>query len=276
MPGFKSISIIGCGNMGGALLRGVAKSKKWQLSDIKAFDADENTLKNIVTETGVQAVSKPSDLLSSEALVLAVKPQIFSHVAEELKGTCPVHFTVVSIMAGLKTSAINTALGVSNATVRTMPNLPLNIFEGATAIATDNHADAIIQSVDEIFQSVGRTAFVTESLMDAVTGLSGSGPMYVFEFVSGLISGGVQSGLAPETAKILAIQTVKGALQLLQGSTESPEFWSKKVCSPGGTTLAALDVLNKNDFKPLISKAIQAAVARSIELGKVSGLKPEH
>jgi pyrroline-5-carboxylate reductase len=144
-----------------------------------------------------------------------------------------------------------------------MPNLPLSVGEGATAIETDGHSEATLLLAEHIFKAAGRTVRVTSHQMDAVTGLSGSGPAYVFEFLEGLILAGVKAGLARDTATALVLQTAKGALKLLETSKEGPPAWSAKVSSPGGTTIHGLHVLESAGFKGILIAAVEAAVARS-------------
>ncbi|MBF0433536.1 MAG: pyrroline-5-carboxylate reductase [Fibrobacteria bacterium] len=272
MPDFNKISILGCGNMGAALIRGAAASEDRLPTDVFVYDTNKDSLAVLADECKITPVNSLDALLNaSEVVVSAVKPQIFLQIAPDIakcltKGSAKK--ILISIMAGLTVSKIESLLEGKFEVVRTMPNLPLSVFEGATAIATDGHSGEIISCVENFFRVTGKTSRVQESLLDAVTGLSGSGPMYVFEFVDGLISAGCQSGLNLDVSKNLAMQTIKGALALLEQGTDSPGDWTKKVCSPGGTTLAGLAVLENEKFKPILVKAVKAAVARSQELGK--------
>jgi pyrroline-5-carboxylate reductase len=140
------------------------------------------------------------------------------------------------------------------------------VGEGATAIATDGLSEESLRIVETIFNSCGATVRVTEDQMDAVTAVSGSGPMYLFEFVGAMSDAGVKAGLAPDVAYKLALQTAKGSLKLLETGADTPETWTKRVCSPGGTTLAALGVLQKEGFHGILERAVSAAKKRSEEL----------
>ena len=193
----------------------------------------------------------------------AIKPQVF-------RATPPTpqrgEKTVVSVMAGIRVAQMRAAFPNSFTVIRVMPNLGLSVGEGATAIASDGLTEASLQLAESIFQSCGKTVRVSEDLIDAVTGVSGSCPMYVFEFVEALTQGGVDAGLTRETAYELALQTVKGSAKILENSTDAPQTWSARVRSPGGTTAEAQKVLEAGNFHDLVNRAVQAAVRRSKEL----------
>jgi pyrroline-5-carboxylate reductase len=265
---FKTISVLGCGHMGGSLIRGIIASGNWDASHVRIFDSVSEVSFKLAQETGASQAKNVDELLAgSGTLVCAVKPQIFPNVVDQLLASVQDDMVLVSIMAGLSSQKINAITNGKFQVVRTMPNLPLSVSSGATAIAVDEHSEDILSGVEKLFNSVGRTVRVTSAQMDAVTGLSGSGPMYVFEFIDALITAGMESGLERDIARNLAVQTIKGSIKLIESSDETPGDWTKKVCSPGGTTLAGLDVLNNKEFKNILIQAVSAAVSRSKELG---------
>jgi pyrroline-5-carboxylate reductase len=222
-------------------------------------------MESLKRELGVQTMVQAHDLTEKcDVLILAVKPQIFSHVAPGLKPAAGGKERVVlSVMAGVTSESIREQFPGNYQIVRVMPNLPLSVGEGATAIETDGHSEATLLLAEHIFKAAGRTVRVTSHQMDAVTGLSGSGPAYVFEFLEGMILAGVKAGLARDVSTALVLQTVKGALKLVDSGKETPSSWSAKVSSPGGTTIHGLHVLENAGFKGTLISAVEAAVARS-------------
>ncbi len=268
MVDLKNIGVLGCGNMGGALVRGLVASGTAKPKDIYVYDTFAGAMDELKKDLGVQTVVHAHDLLDhSDVLILAVKPQIFHHVAPGLKPqSSEKERVVLSVMAGVTSENIRAHFPEEYQIVRVMPNLPLSVGEGATAIEIDGHSEATLLVAEHIFKAVGKAVRVTRYQMDAVTGLSGSGPAYFFEFLDGLILAGVKAGLAREVASALVMQTAKGALKLLESGKDSPSQWSAKVCSPGGTTIHGLHVLETAGFKGILMNAVAAAVARSAEL----------
>jgi pyrroline-5-carboxylate reductase len=261
-----TIGFLGFGNMGGAVARGLVAAGILPAANILVHDpafADE-----ALTAQGFSRAGSAEDVFRrADVVLLAVKPQVFKDVApawtELVSGLSGK--TVVSVMAGIRAAKLReTFQGFT--CVRVMPNLGLAVGEGATAIATDGLAEESVRLVETIFNSCGTTVRVTEDQMDAVTAVSGSGPMYLFEFVGAMTEAGVKAGLARDVAYELAKQTAKGSLKLLETSTDAPETWTKRVCSPGGTTLAALGVLQAEGFHDIIARAVAAAKKRSEEL----------
>lgn len=268
MVDLQNIGVLGCGNMGGALVRSLVSSGTAVPKHIYVYDTFAGAMDSLKKELGIQTVVHAHDLLDHcDVVILAVKPQIFHHIAPGLHPKSgPKERVVLSVMAGVTSASIRTHFPDDYQIVRVMPNLPLSVGEGATAIEIDGHSEATILVAEHIFKAAGKTVRVTGYQMDAVTGLSGSGPAYVFEFLEGLILAGVKAGLAREVATSLVLQTVKGALRLLDSGKESPAQWSAKVCSPGGTTIHGLHVLENAGFKGILMAAVEAAVGRSKEL----------
>jgi pyrroline-5-carboxylate reductase len=264
MVDFQYVGVLGCGNMGAALVRALVSSGTVPAKDLHVYDTLAPAMDALKRELGVQTAVQAHDLPDRcDVLILAVKPQIFHHIAPGLRAQAGRERVVLSVMAGVTSEAIRAHFPEDYTVVRTMPNLPLSVGEGATAIETDGHSEATLLLAERIFKAAGRTVRVTSHQMDAVTGLSGSGPAYVFEFLEGLILAGVKAGLPRDTATALVLQTAKGALKLLESSKEGPPAWSAKVSSPGGTTIHGLHVLESAGFKGILMAAVEAAVARS-------------
>jgi pyrroline-5-carboxylate reductase len=265
MVDLQNIGVLGCGNMGGALVRALVSSGTAAPKNIYVYDTFAGAMETLSKDLGVQTVVHAHDLTDRcDVLILAVKPQIFHHIAPGLKPQSSAKERVVlSVMAGVTSGNIRSHFPDDYQVVRVMPNLPMSVGEGATAIEIDGQSEATLLVAEHIFMAAGKTVRVTGYQMDAVTGLSGSGPAYVFEFLEGMILAGVKAGLTREVASALVLQTTKGALKLLESGKESPAQWSAKVCSPGGTTIHGLHVLESAGFKGILIDAVEAAVARS-------------
>lgn len=198
--------------------------------------------------------------------VIAVKPDVVSMVLPGLAAAAPAR--VLSIAAGVRTDAIEAGLPPGTAVVRCMPNTPALVGQGAAAIAGGSVATPEdLHWAEEILSAVGVVVHVDEAGLDAVTGLSGSGPAYVFLLAEALTAAGIAQGLRPEIADILTRQTLLGAATLLSDSGEGPAALRADVTSPGGTTAAGLAVFTEGDLVGLVERAVAAATARSIELG---------
>lgn len=268
MVEFQTIGVLGCGNMGGALARALVQSGTAAPKDVFVYDTLPGAMEALKKDLGVQAVVHAEELAQrSDVLILAVKPQIFHHIAPGLKPKSgPREKVVVSVMAGVASGTIRSHFPGDWQVVRAMPNLPLSVGEGATAIETDGHSEATLLLVERLFSAAGRAVRVASHQMDAVTGLSGSGPAYVFEFLEGLILAGVKTGLPRDVSAALVLETAKGALKLLESGKDGPSQWTAKVCSPGGTTIHGVHVLEEAGFKGILMAAVEAAVKRSREL----------
>lgn len=268
MVDFQYVGVLGCGNMGGALARALVSSGTVPAKDLFVYDTLAPAMEGLKRELGVQTVVQAHDLPDRcDVLILAVKPQIFHHIAPGLKPKSgPREKVVISVMAGVTGDAIRSHFPGDWQVVRVMPNLPLSVGEGATAIETDGHSEATLLLVERLFSAAGRSVRVASHQMDAVTGLSGSGPAYVFEFLEGLILAGVKAGLPRDAAATLVLETAKGALKLLESGKDGPAQWTARVCSPGGTTIHGVHVLETAGFKGILMAAVEAAVKRSREL----------
>jgi pyrroline-5-carboxylate reductase len=268
----QTVAFIGAGNMAGALIRGLIGTGTVPADRIIAADPDRARLDALGSELGVRTAEDNAQALrSADVVVLATKPQVFPSVLPALGASLRPDALVVSIAAGISTKIIEGSLPAGARVVRTMPNTPALVGVGATAIAGGKHAtDADLALVETLFQSVGLCVRVPESQIDAVTGLSGSGPAYVFAMIEALRDAGVREGLSEETSLQLAAQTVLGAARLLFEQNEPPETLRERVTSPGGTTRAGLDALEASGFAEVLAGAVRAATRRSNELREIA------
>ncbi len=264
------IAFIGAGRMASAIVRGLLENQHYAPGQIACTCGDDPTGPELARQTGIQHLP---DLLpaadTARAIVLACKPQqlaaLSSGTAQAATGKL-----LVSILAGTTLARLREAFPEASNIVRTMPNTPGQIGAGVSAYAPlqplkEDHA-AIVQN---ILGALGQYHLVPEAKLDAVTALSGSGPAYLFEFAAALQEAGIKAGLQPALANSLTQHTLLGAAKLLEQSGESPETLRNAVTSPGGTTAAALEVLQEARFREIIDRAIAAAKTRSVELAKL-------
>jgi pyrroline-5-carboxylate reductase len=263
------IAFIGAGNMAGALVHGLIAARACRPGQIIASDANAEARGELARKHGIAcADDNPSAARGADVLVLCVKPQVLPIVLAELEPHVGPSTLVVSIVAGVPLSVLESGLGPRVRVVRAMPNTPALVQAGATAIAAGTHAtEADLALCEMMFASVGVVERVAESMLDAVTGLSGSGPAYVFLLVEALSAAGRAVGLPAGTAAALAAQTVYGAGKLLHESGEHPEALRRKVTSPNGTTQAGIERLEQRGFQEVIADAVRAATERAQVLG---------
>jgi pyrroline-5-carboxylate reductase len=268
MPFTKKLAILGTGMMGGALARGLAGSGSIPASDIVLFDKETDKSTKLAGELGAAAAATLEEAVqAAEAIIIAVKPQIVAEVLERTGAVIGQEQLVISVAAGVGTAKIEAALPDGVPVIRTMPNTPALIGEGATGLCRGTHAtDEHAALARAYFSVVGKTVMVEEKQIDAVTGLSGSGPAYVFMMIEALSDGGVKAGLPRDTARLLAAQTVLGAAKLVLESDEHPARLKDNVVTPGGTTIAGLAVLERAGFRAALIDAVEAAANRSKEL----------
>lgn len=264
----KTIGFIGGGNMAEALLKGLLAGGV-PTADMAVAEPVAQRREFLAERYGVQCGDDNSAVAAdSDIVILAVKPQVAATVLQGMAAAVSTDKLLISIMAGVKTAAIETALPGEVRVIRVMPNTPALVLKGASALAAGAHATAEDLSLARrIFELVGKAWLVEEKLMDAVTGLSGSGPAYVLTFIEALADAGVKNGLPRDVAAGLAAQTVFGTAELLLETREHPAVLREKVTSPGGTTIAGLHVLEKEGFRGTVINAVDAATTRSQELG---------
>ncbi len=266
----KRLAIIGAGAMGSALVRGLIQSGKLKADQIVASDIDEERLKQL-QPFGVQTTNDNKlAVQQSDVALLCVKPQVMDEVLAEISPAVdPKKHCVISIAAGIPIARLESALPEGTPVVRVMPNTPAQVLAGASAIALGTNATELHRQIaHEIFSAVGLVIDVPEKLIDAVTALSGSGPAYVFVFAEALADAGVNLGLPRAVALKLAAQTLLGAAKMLLETGKHPAELKDMVTSPGGTTIAALSVLERKAFRGAIIEAVAVAHQRAKELAK--------
>ncbi len=262
----KRIGFLGGGNMAEALLRGLAKN--CGSVQLGVSDPRKDRVSELATQYGAKTESDNRALVDwADVVVLAVKPQIAAEVLAEVSD-CDSSPLLVSVAAGLTTGFLENALGGAAHVVRAMPNTPALVGAGATAICSGTHAsDSDMETARLLFDAVGITEVVKESQMNAVTGLSGSGPAYVFLVLDALSDAGVKMGLPRATALRLAAQTMLGSAKLLMETNGHPGALKDMVTSPGGTTIAGVHALEAGGLRTTLINAVEAAAHRAEELG---------
>jgi pyrroline-5-carboxylate reductase len=262
------IGLLGGGNMGSALINGLLAAKSARADQLVVAENDPHRAQQLSVSLGLSVVEALADMGKVDLLIIAVKPLDVSAALKSAADCLNKQGLAITLAAGVKIATVAGCLPDGTPIIRAMPNTPALVLQGATAIAAGPHATVDhIALAKEVFQAVGEVAVVKETLMNAVTGLSGSGPAYVFQFIEGLADAGVAQGLDRATALSLATQTVLGAAQLLKESGQHPGVLTDQVASPGGTTIAGLHVLEAKGFKGLLMDAIAAATKRGQELG---------
>lgn len=257
--------------MAGALIKGLLSAKQFGAQDILVSDTLPAQLRKIKRAYNVDGVKENSEVVrAAQTIMLAVKPQILPRVLEEIRPEVTRHKLFISIAAGVPLRRLETGLGSAARVVRVMPNTPALLGKGIAVVVRGSQAKPQDEQLTlSLFRSVGEALAVKdEALMDPVTGLSGSGPAYVYLFAEALITGGVQEGLSLKVATQLALQTLEGATAMLKETGKSPKELRDMVTSPGGTTLAGLSRLEEGQFLALVSAAVSAATRRSRELGQ--------
>jgi len=270
MVASERIGFIGGGNMGEALIKGLLISGRFDASQIGVSDISQERLDHLHNTYQVSTVAGNRELAAgSDLIVLAVKPQQVGDVLGEINASLDHLPLIISIAAGVPIATLEQPLVKSVPVIRVMPNTPALVLAGASAIAAGTHASADHLAIAKVlFEAVGLVVEVEESQMDAVTGLSGSGPAYVFLFMEALIDAGVLMGLSRPVARDLAVHTTLGSAKLLAESEEHPGVLKDQITSPGGTTIHGLTILESGGLRGMLMDAVEAATRRSEELGK--------
>jgi pyrroline-5-carboxylate reductase len=263
------LGILGAGNMAEAIVRGVLSAGRLIASQIIAADISPERRGFFEKQLGIKAVEDNREVArQSSVLLLSVKPQMSKKVLEGIASDVKPDTTIISIMAGISSRYIDSALGGNRRVVRTMPNTPMLVGEGMAAIAPGEYATAAdLKMARELFETAASVIEVKEDQIDAVTAVSGSGPAYFFFLVEQMIQAGIDLGLSPEHARLMAARTATGAAKMLATSTDTPQELRRKVTSPGGTTHAAITTMEAGQFPATVQKAIRAAADRGKELG---------
>jgi pyrroline-5-carboxylate reductase len=266
----EKIGVIGAGKIGSAIARGVIRAGLAMKEKVMASDVSEALRQAAVNELGIKVTAENGALCDfADIIILAVKPQIVDPVAKEIAKKLGKTKLLVSVAAGVPLARLEANLEKGARVVRVMPNIPCVVGAGAAGFAGGTHATTTdLEKVGAILNSFGVGMAVEEKYLDAVTGLSGSGPAYVFLFMEALADGGVQMGLARDVALKLAMQTVYGAAKMaLEGNKHLGEL-KDEVTSPGGTTIAGLYAMEQKGFHGTVMDAVVSATRRSQELGK--------
>lgn len=265
----KTLGFLGGGNMAEALVKGILHSQLVPPARVMVSDVKEERLRTLRGTHGILTTHDNAKLVETcEVVVLAVKPQAIDKLLSSIQ-IDPGRHLVISVAAGVPIAAMESRLPEGTHLVRSMPNTPATALAGATAISAGTHAtEADLALALAVFAAVGRVVTLDENLLDAVTGLSGSGPAYVMLIIEALADGGVKVGLHRDTALLLAAQTVYGSAKLLLDTGEHPGRLKDMVTSPGGTAIAGLHTLESGGLRRTLIDAVEVATNRAIQLGE--------
>jgi pyrroline-5-carboxylate reductase len=267
----KTIGVIGAGHIGTAVIGGLIKARLTSPKNISASRRSASNLDELAKTFGVHTTTDNRKVAkSSDVIVLAVKPMNSREVLNEIKDVVAPSQVIISVMAGIRTSFISSILGSECPVIRTMPNTPVLVDSGATAICKGKFADDDHLKIAQIiFKSIGTVEVVPEHLLDAVTGLSGSGPAYIFMVIEAMTDGGVKMGLPRQIAFRLASQTVLGSAKLVIETGKHPAILKDEVTTPGGTAIAAVAELETHGLRTMLINAVSTATSKSKELSKI-------
>lgn len=266
----RRIGFLGGGNMAEALIRGLLHSRSVDANAVHVSDVKAERLRDLADKYGVRTTEDNDEVVAgADLVVIAVKPQIVDRILGPLGARLDAAKLVVSVAAGVPIESLEARLPPATRVVRAMPNTAAICLAGATAISAGSHATkADVEVARAFFEAVGRCVVLDETLLDAVTGLSGSGPAYVMLIIEALADGGVKVGLGRDTALLLAAQTVYGAAKLQLETGEHPGRLKDMVTSPGGTAIAGLHTLEAGGLRRTLIDAVETAAGRSAELGE--------
>jgi len=269
----RSIGFVGGGNMAEALIRGLVRGGHVAAERVTASGPRPERMQELREAYGVRTTVDNREVArQAQILVLSVKPQILDRVLLEVADAVQPNALIISLAAGVSTTAIERRLPSGARVIRSMPNTPALVGAGATAIAAGSHAESgDLDLARFVFDAVGLTVVLEESQLDAVTGLSGSGPAYIFLILEALADAGVKVGLSRRTAQKLAAQTVMGSAKMLLDTDGHPGQLKDMVTSPGGTAIAGLHTLEQGGLRTTLINAVEAATLRSRELGRGGG-----
>jgi len=263
------IGFIGAGKMGSALIEGLVGSGKWKPDQIMVYDVDSKIVEELRHKLGIVAAKTIGDAVTSETeiIILAVKPQVMRQVLESIKDLVEEKHLLISIAAGKTTEFMLSIVGESARVIRVMPNAAAMVGKGATGLCAGGQADKKdLDIAVEIFNEVGEAVIVEEKVMDVVTALSGSGPGYLFVMMEALVDGAVQMGMDRANARKLAVQTFAGAAAMAAAGDVPFSELKDRITSPGGTTIAGLQVMEREGIRGILIDTIEAATLRGIKL----------
>ena len=262
------IGFIGTGNMGSSIIKGILSSKFEKSENINIFDLDKEKVNNLVKEYGVNTANSEKELAENcNIIILSVKPHIIPIVLKNLSGNVKKDTIILTIAAGISISVIENALGEDKKVVRTMPNTPAQVLSGMTAVTFNkNIENSEKEIIFKLLNSFGKSVEIEEKLMHAYTGISGSLPAYVYMFMEALADGGVLCGMPRDKAYEIVAQTVAGSAKMLLETGKHPGQLKDEVCSPSGTTIEAVRVLENGNFRGNVIEAVVACTEKSKEM----------
>lgn len=266
------IGFIGTGNMGTPLIKGVIRSGAAAPGDIYIFDVDRSKAEAVSKETGARSAADNRELVRAcDYIVLAVKPVFVKQVLEEIKDVFSESKILVSIAVGITTKSLKSILGEGRKIVRTMPNLPVLVGEGMTLVCFDKSLNDTEKAVvKSLFEGAGKAEELEERLMSEVTALTGSSPAYVFMMIEAMADGAVQSGIPRKIAYKLASQAILGSAKMVLETGLHPAELKDQVCSPAGTTIEAVQTLEKSGFRYSIMEAMKDCTKKALDIGRAS------
>ena len=269
---FKTVAILGIGNMGRAIAEGIGRAPDMKNADIILYNPHTHKAEVVAANLGncARIASTPGEAVQeADLVIIAVKPKIVSSLLEEIKGNLKQDAILLSVAAGVTLKQMEVAVGEDRKLVRAMPNTPAVVGAGMTSLTPNEHVSTEeISKIEELFSSFGRAEVVDEYLIDAVIGVSGSSPAYVYMFIEALADGAVASGMPRDKAYVFAAQTVMGAAKTVLETGEHPGKLKDDVCSPGGTTIAAVRALEERGFRSAVMEAVMTAAEKSQEMSK--------
>lgn len=264
-----SLGVIGCGNMGYALIKGIANGHESKYSNIYISDINTARTDLLIHEFGAVSKSNYEIVASADIIFLAVKPSQVKEVLTNSRNEWQPNKLLISIAAGISTDFIENVIEKKIPVIRVMPNTPCLVAEGVSAICAGKYASPDhLQRVETMLNNLGSTIIIEEKYMDVVTAVSGSGPGYAYLVAEAMIDAAVNMGLNGEMAKKLVVNTIRGSMTMLQKTNEHPAVLKAQVSSPGGTTIAGLRKLEQNGIREAFFAAVESAYVRSVELGK--------
>ncbi|WP_417612875.1 pyrroline-5-carboxylate reductase [Owenweeksia hongkongensis] len=264
------VLVIGAGNMGLTYAEAISKSELLQNNQLMILDTDAEKIKQLRKQKNFEVFdSLKSCVPKADIIFVAVKPYHSEDLFAEMKSMVNAEQVFVSIMAGVSIKFMQESMGVTKV-VRAMPNLPAQVGKGVTSYTASEEVSRLeLLTVENLLNTTGKTVRLdTENDIDASTGISGSGPAYIFYFMQSMIEAALKMGFSEHDSKVLVGQTFEGAVELFNSNNLSPNSWMDRVASKGGTTRAALDSMEDNNVKEMIKEAAYAAFNRAVELGK--------
>lgn len=264
------LGFIGMGNMGGAILKGYLSRGICDPKEIIAFDVDEEKIRSLANEWGITVAKSEAHVVkNADMVILAIKPNVYDIVLSSISDALTDKTVLVSIAAGIRLSYLEGFFNKNIKAIRVMPNTPALTGKGMSALCFNRHvSEKEIWEATELFKILGLVEIVEESLMDAVIGVSGSSPAYVYMFIEALADGAVGQGMARKQAYIFASQAVLGAASMVLETGMHPGELKDMVCSPGGTTIEAVSILEEKGFRNAVISAVRKAAEKSREMDK--------